>query len=155
MLLAIPQFFFWSYTVHSDVATVASVDMFWLRERASALIGIQPYTFARQSMLQGTFEMTQGDHVLGQAQKQSVFTRAFHVQVEGRDFHLSAVSIWRREFALYEHGIQIGRIYPKWWIGRTAIIDLPDNLSLPTQMFLFWLVVVLWRRAANSKSASH
>ncbi len=135
--------------------TVADIDMSWFRERAEVVIEDQIYVFARESMLQGTFALRQSDQVLASARKTSVFMRAFDVETEGRQLTLSAVSVWRREFGLYHDGIQIGCIYPRSWLGRTAVIDLPEELTLPTQVFLFWLVLVLWRRAANSKSHSH
>jgi hypothetical protein len=34
-------------------------------------------------------------------------------------------------------------------LRRKAIIELPESLSLPVQVFFFWLVLVLWRRAAQ------
>ena len=34
-----------------------------------------------------------------------------------------------------------------------CVIDLPPDIPLPAQLFLFWLVLVLWRRAAAAEAA--
>ena len=61
--------------------------------------------------------------------------------------------MWRREFGLFEGGVPVGRIAPAGWFGRRAVIDLPADIPLPAQLFLLWLVLVLWRRAAAADAA--
>jgi hypothetical protein len=34
-------------------------------------------------------------------------------------------------------------------LRRKAILELSESLSLPVQVFFFWLVLILWRRAAQ------
>ena len=153
LLLATPRnIFSWSFEVHRGDELVAHIDMSWFREAAEVSIGGQDYTFSRESILRGTFALRQGDQILARAQKTGVFSRSFEVEMAGSVSTLSAVSTWRREFELRHGGMQIGRIYPQSWFRWTAVIDLPDGLSLPEQVFLFWLVLVLWRRQANSNS---
>jgi hypothetical protein len=153
VLLATPQnIISWSFAVQRDGEAIADIDMSWFRERAGVSIGGQSYIFSRENMLLGTFALWQGERMLAHAQKTSVFLRAFEVETEGRALTLSAVSPFRREFGLFHDGVQIGRIYPRSWPGRTAVVELPDELSLPVQVFLFWLVIVLWRRRARSQA---
>lgn len=156
MLLAVPRnFLSWSFALRRDGEPVAEIDMSWFRERANVSVGNKAYVFSRESILLGTFALWQGDDVLAHAQKTNVFLRSFEVEIEGQVLTLRAVSAFRREFGLYRDGVQIGRIYPQSWLGRTSVIDLPDELSLPVQVFLFWLVIVLWRRTARSQSSAH
>lgn len=151
VLIAIPRnIFSWDFAVERDGEPIADIDMSWFRERAEVRIGGQTYLFSRENMLLGTFALRQGNRIIARAQKASVFRRAFEVETDGRTLTLSAVSVFRREFELVREGAQMGRIYPRSWFGRTAVIDLPDELSLPVQVFLFWLVIVLWRRKARS-----
>ena len=39
---------------------------------------------------------------------------------------------------------------PRGLFSRKLTIDLPDELSLAVQVFMTWLVIILWRRAAKS-----
>jgi hypothetical protein len=50
--------------------------------------------------------------------------------------------------------VQVGRISPVSWFGWQAAIDLPSDIPPPAQLVLFWLVLVLWRRADRSASAA-
>jgi hypothetical protein len=47
----------------------------------------------------------------------------------------------------------LGRIEPKGALTRRTTIDLPEELPLPMQAFCFWLVLVLWNRAAAAASS--
>ena len=95
--------------------------------------------------------MRSAGRVVASARKPSAFFRAFEVELPGRRFELKAVSVWGREFGLYEGETLIGRIGPASWLGRSAVIDLPDALPTEAQVFLFWLVLVLRKRAARIK----
>lgn len=151
MLHAVPQnLFSSSFTVNQNGKPIAEVDLAWFRERADVRIFNETFTFVRDGILSGTFALQFNGQVLATAHKSTPFTRAFDIETGGRILSLRAVSIWTREFRLFENGKQIGRIYPLSFWGRTTGIDLPQDLSIPVQTFLFWLVVVLWRRAANS-----
>jgi hypothetical protein len=153
MLHATPQSIFsWDYTVLRGRAVMAQIDMSWFRERAEVEIGDQTYSVHRESIVQGTFVLQSRGQVLARAQKVSAFSRAFDIDCAGQQLELKAVSIWTRQFGLFRNGRQIGRIGPRGWLGRSAVIDLPGDISVPVQVFLFWLVLVLWRRAASSSS---
>jgi hypothetical protein len=156
MLYAAPRgIFSWNYTVRAkDDTVIADIDMVWFGESAEVTIGGQGYTVRRESVLHGTFALLQGDRVLARAHKVSAFSRAFDVDLAGRPLELKALSVWSRRFGLFENNAQIGWIGPSSWLGRIAVTDLPDNVSMPAQVFLLWLVLILWRRAANSSAAS-
>jgi hypothetical protein len=138
----------WDFGISRDGVTIADIDMHWLRERAEVTIAGQPFTVCRTSMVRDTFEMQSGTEVLVRAQK-AVLRRSFGVEFTGRNLELKALSIFTRAFGLFEHGIQIGRIGPTSWRTRDAVIDCSGEIPIPVQVFLFWLVVILWQRAAN------
>jgi hypothetical protein len=138
----------WDFTIFRGETAIADIDMSMWRERAELTIDGQVYSVYRESMLEGTFVLRSGDLVLVRAQKG--FTRTFDIDVAGRHMELKALSFWTREFGLFENNALIGRIGPRSWLGRKATIELPESVSLPVQVFLFWLVLILWRRAAQS-----
>ena len=155
MLDATPRgLFSWGFTVHRGGDAVAEIDPSWLGESAEIRSGGQTYSAYRESMLAGTFVLRSGEQVLARAQKVSAFVRAFDIDLAGRPLELKATSVWSREFGLFEGGVQVGRIGPAGWFGRRAVIDLPPDIPLPAQLILFWLVLVLWRRAAGSAAGA-
>jgi hypothetical protein len=124
MLRAAPQgIFSWDFTIFREDKAIADVDMSSWRERADLKVDGQIYSVYRESMLQGTFVLRSGDLVLARAQKG--FTRTFDVDVAGRHMELKALSLWTREFGLFENDAMIGRIGPSGWLGRKATIELP------------------------------
>jgi hypothetical protein len=76
-------------------------------------------------MIAGTFVLQSGGRVLARAQKVSAFVRAFDIDLAGRPLELKPASVWKREFGLFENGVQVGRVGPARWFGRRAVIDLP------------------------------
>jgi hypothetical protein len=154
MLDATPRgLFSWGFTVRQDGDTIADIDPSWLGERAEIRAGGQTYAAYRESLLAGTFVLQSGGRALARARKASAFLRAFAIDLSGRPLELKATSVWRREFVLFEGGVPVGRISPVGWFGRRAVIDLPPDVPLPAQLFLLWLVLVLWRRAAAAEAA--
>jgi hypothetical protein len=155
MLSATPRgLFTWGFTVHQGGNVVAEVDPSWVGESAEIQAGGKTYSAYREGLLAGTFVLQSGELTLARARKVSVFARAFDIDLAGRPLELKATSVWGREFGLFENGVQVGRIGPVGWFGRRAVIDLPPDIPLPAQLFLFWLVLVLWRRAAGAAAGA-
>jgi hypothetical protein len=153
MLHATPRgLFTWGFTVQEGGDPVADIDPSWFGERAEIRAGGQTYSAYREGLLAGTFVLQSGERALARARKASAFLRAFDIDLAGRPLELKATSFWAREFVLFEGGVPVGRIGPAGWFGRRAVIDLPPDVPLPAQLFLFWLVLVLWRRADGSAS---
>jgi len=149
LLQATPrEFSSWDFTIFLDGASIAEIDTFWFRERAAVTIAGHSFTVCRTSMLRDTFEMHSGTEVLAHARK-SALRRSFTVEFTGRDLELKALSMFTSAFGVFERGNQIGRIGPTSWLTRNAVIDCSGGIAIPVQVFLFWLVVIVWQRAAH------
>ena len=48
---------------------------------------------------------------------------------------------------------QIGAISPENAWTRRATADLSPDLPMPIQVFVIWLVILLWKRDAQSSAA--
>jgi hypothetical protein len=152
-----------NFSVWRDGAVIAEVDLSWLWARGVVTTGGQTYALAYEgipqrsftlSTGQGSYTLRWGGRVLARARKASALCRAFAIDLAGRGLELRALSARGRRFGLIENGSQVGSIGPTGWSGRKAEIDLPDDIPLPVQVFLFWLVVVLWRQAASRGAAA-
>jgi hypothetical protein len=151
MLHATPRgLFTWGFTIRHSGDTIADIAPSWLGERAEITVEGHTYSAYRESLVAGTFALQSEERTLARARKAS----AFDIDLAGRPMELKALSVWRRAFGLFDNGVQVGRISPASWFGWHAVIDLPPDIPLPAQLFLLWLVLVLWRRAAAAEAAA-
>lgn len=144
------RWFSWDFRVLAGDEDIALIDGHWLRERASFTLGDETFEVRRTSVMRGTFVLERSGEPLAEATKGSALRRAFDVRVGAERYELRAVSIFRREFRLFRGGIPVGVIRPVSAFRREAIAQLPDRMPLPVQLFLLFLVRVLWKRASDA-----
>jgi hypothetical protein len=140
----------WNYRIVRDDQTVAELDRRWFKEDGTLQIQNETYRIARQSTFSGAWELSQDGMVLVSATKPSALRRAFELRVGDVTYALEARSAWSRAFDLKHGQTVVGRFEPTGWLSRKMRIQLPANLSLAVQIFATWLVILLWRRAAQS-----
>jgi hypothetical protein len=151
MLSAIPRgLFSWGFSILEDDAEVAGLDVAWMRERGTLDIMGAEFTLYRQGWLSGSFLLEGDGVVFAEADKPNAFTRRFEVTHGHRTLSLVAQSPFTRAFSVYDGDRQIGSICPDHCFTRKTTIDLPDDIALPVKAFLFWLVVLMWRRAKKN-----
>lgn len=161
MLRAIPKGLFSNdYEIYRDEDQVAFLDPSAWREKAELEIEGQRYKLDREGWV-GEFRLLDKmNHPVAKAAKTSAFKNRFEVEQGERRFVLDKTSFWSRGFSLWEvvpgpagseaRESLVGQIDREGLLTRRAVIDLPEDLPLPVQVFLFWLVVVLWNRQKNS-----
>jgi hypothetical protein len=135
----------------------------WWSERATFSVKDVEFEMYRESLM-GDFVLAFEGAVLARADKPSAFERRFVLTVEERRYVLESESAFRRAFRLratdgetgdgdVEPGEVVGRIAPEGALTRDTTVDLPEALPLPVQAFCFWLVLVLWNRAAGAAAS--
>lgn len=139
----------WNYRLLQDGRTIGLIDQSTWRERATCTIGGVRFELYREGTV-GDFILEFEGAVLARAQKPRFLTRQFVVAFEGRTYELKAVSAWTREFVLRVEDVVVGRIEAESLFNRHARLRLPESLPLPVQVFVFWLVVLMWRRYASN-----
>jgi hypothetical protein len=55
---------------------------------------------------------------------------------------------------LFQGDIEVGSIRPEGYLSRKAAVSLPGDMPMPVQVFVMWLVILLWRREANAGAAA-
>lgn len=149
MLLGKPKRFFSAdYSLFDGDREVALLDVSSWRERATLEIDGAAYTFAGQGVFGRTFLLQRDDHTLATAEKPSAFRNRFEVEHQGRRYQVEKAGFWRRDFAVLDNGRQIGSVRASGVFSRDVTVDLPADWPLPLQVFVFWLVLVLWKRQA-------
>ena len=81
------------------------------------------------------------------------FGRRFTIHVEDRLLALRAVSCFSRRFELIERGAVVGSVVPDHLFTRVCTVEWPQDLSVPVQVFLFWLVALMWRRDESAAAS--
>jgi hypothetical protein len=132
---------------------VALLDVATFREAARIEIDGEELGFEREGRRSGAFLLRRGDEVLARAVKPGVFKNRFELEAAGERYEVAKVSWWGREFEVLAQGRRIGGIRPAGVFTRRARVELPPDWPLPLQVFVFWLVLVLWNRAAAAAAA--
>jgi hypothetical protein len=149
MTVAPKSWYSWDFSVTSGDRTLAVLDLSAWRERAEIRIGDITHRVYRQGLL-GDFIIEAGGRELARATKPSAFRDKMVLHFGGKDYTLRKPSIWRRGFVLMDGERQIGSISPESvWTLRSAA-DLPSDWPVPIKSFVIWLVILLWKRNANS-----
>jgi hypothetical protein len=135
------------YEITRDGALAAVIACSRMWERATITIDGVDYAAAREGKMSGAFYLEADGNRVASTQKPSLKGRQFTVQVGERTLTLKSASVFGRSYVLTENGVQIGVLRPLGWLSRQWQAEFPDDLAFPVQVFLVWLVIVLWRRA--------
>jgi hypothetical protein len=148
MMRAEPTSLFgWDYKVMRGNQCFARLDVAWFRERGEVTIDRCVYEVGREGLMSGAFTLSLGGETLASAIKPSVFTRLFEIEHDGRSYVLESASSFVRKFVLRDaDGHEVGAVRPVHLVSRKAIVDLPPELPLEFQVFVTWLVIVMWKR---------
>jgi len=57
-------------------------------------------------------------------------------------------------FTLNSFGIEVGSIKKPRWFSRAAVASLPEEFPLPVSIFTIWLVLLMWKRDADSDAVA-
>jgi hypothetical protein len=124
------------------------------RERAEFELQGSRYRLYRDGKLKGPFILERDGRAIGRAIKPSAFRERFQVEVDGQSYMLRKLSAFSRRFYLFSGEQQIGEIAPNAAFSRRARVDLPDDIPLGAQVFVFWLALLMWNRQAAAAAAT-
>jgi hypothetical protein len=144
--------FSWDYDFFEGTQHLASLDGAVLTEAGRLLIGSGEFECRRQGFASGDFELIAEGERYVSATKPSAFRRRFEIHFGDRHLVLEAASAMGRKFELLESGRVIGSVRPKALLSRRGRADLPDDLPVAIRLFVVWLVILMWKRAAAAAS---
>ncbi len=153
MLTCLPQSICsWNYLITEPDITASIEFDFWTEQ---GKISVDPdFYFVQHAWLSGEWSLVSENGTIALAVKPNPLTRVFEVSY-GNDFLiLRAQSPLTRSFLIEQSNALLGTIEPMHPFTRRAFIDCSRSLTIPIQLFLFWLAVLMWRRAASNSSNS-
>lgn len=151
MLRAVPKgLFSWRFAVYDEAGEeVARLHQSSFREKGSITVNGVECTISREPGW-GAFMLEAGGDELARAVKPSAFVRRFEISYDGQDYSLQARSAFTRTFVLRRGEEAIGTVSAEHPFTRKAQVNLPETLPLAIRLFLLWLVLMSWKRAADS-----
>jgi hypothetical protein len=112
-------------------------------------LGAIGYKVKRSGVLAPKYELVREDEVLIAAEQVPLLTR-YRISCAGKLWMLRAAGLTSTTFNLFSDAEKVGRIAPAGLrIYKNIIIDLPDELSRPAQVFLVWLVLWNWSNSGS------
>lgn len=138
----------WSFDIAVDGDVVTTLDLAFFGSAAAFELDGYRYDLQRAPGF-GEFQLVGPMGVLATATKPNPFVRRYDVEVGRHRFTLAAAAPIARRFVLTEDERIVGDVTPDAPIARRCGATWPEDMALAVRVFLLWLVVLQWRRAAR------
>lgn len=120
-------------------------------EQGSVSVDDVQFDVRKHGIFSGRWTLNYQGEEVALAQKSSPLTRTFELQTPDGTLQLFASSPLGRSFQLHRGDALLADIYPDHPATRRARIDLKvGQWDAPIVFFAFWLVALMWHRAAQS-----
>jgi hypothetical protein len=154
MLTCLPQSLCsWNYVVTDEAQRESVVSMDYLFEHGSIVHSAVEYVIVREGWLGGRWSLNDSTGSVTQAVKTGFLVRQFDLLTRDGEFALRGHT-FSRAFDIHAGPAMIGTIAPLHAFTRRASITCSNEMSVPNQLFCFWLAAMTWRRLARDNSGS-
>jgi hypothetical protein len=136
------------YTLMRDGVEIGQIDCGGARRPAALTVGSASYNPVSEGVLRTKFHLDAGGTRIADVELAGTFFRRFVVHAGAKTCTLKVASWFGRSFILTENDVEVGRIARSGFFTARCRAELPDDLPLPVQAFLIWLVLITWRRQA-------
>ena len=157
MLRAVPDgWFSHSYTVFDrggmPVAR-AELSRWWLWRGTTRLeVGGRRYQAHSKGRTGKEFVLEAEDgRVVAVAEQTRAWSDRFEIKYEGNRYELKKESAWGSAFVLSRDSTGLVgsvRVQSRGFFKREWTVDMPEELPLEMRVFILWLIILLWTRAA-------
>jgi hypothetical protein len=153
MIEARPRnFFSRHFSLETAGQPIAELDASRFKEAAAFTFEGEPYRFFREGLFSGDFILEKAGRPLVHATKPSAFRSQFEFELDGRLYALKRASLFGKSFEVRQSDRVVGSVSRASLFSRRAVIDLPAPWPVPTQAFIFWLVLLMWKRQQHNGS---
>jgi len=134
------------YTLTRDGVEIGQIDCGGVRQPATLTVGGAGYNPVSEGVLRTKFHLDAGAARIADVETAGINFRRFIVHAGAKTYTLKVASWLGRNFVLTENDVEVGRIARTGFFTARCRAELPDDLPLPLQAFLIWLVLITWRR---------
>ena len=151
MLEAIPtNFFSTNFRLQQETKLVGELDPSVWRCKATLELEEGTYTLSRERFLGGDYLLERNGDIVARAVKLSMLRDKYAIQVGNRTIELRKAGWASRKFVLFDAEKQIGTISPQGMLTKRTDIDLPAEWPLASRVFMFWLVLLVWKQQSQA-----
>lgn len=140
------------FVVRSPSGATVELDVAVWRERAEFDVDGARHRLYREGRMRGAFVLERAGFPLAKAIKPSAFKTRFEIEFQGRTYVLRKRSVFSRRFIVTLGEQEVGGIRPAGLFSRRTFVDLPPDWPLAVKLFVFWLVLIIWKREAAAAS---
>ena len=153
MLTCVPDgFCSWNYRV-LGASRDARLEFDWLTEQGAIQFGDKRYNVVKHGWTSGRWTLERSEAPIAEGIKRNAFSRTMDVHADGVTVTVQPQLLSRR-FSMEIDGQSVGSIAPTHPFTRRASIDCAPEVAEIVKLFAFWLVALMWRRAASQSAAS-
>jgi hypothetical protein len=138
------------FRIEAEGRQIALLDVAFWREAGEVSIEGRPYELYREGLMSGDFVLESEGQTLARAIKPSAWFSEFDLEIKGRRYLLKRHFIFGKSFSVLQDDAVVGSVVRAGLFSRRSIISLPPDWSIPAQVFVFWLVLVIWKRDDSS-----
>lgn len=152
MIRAHPKSMFsWNFSLEgAGIRGETRVNFF--SENGEIVLNGEVYQVEKQGMMSGSWHLLRQGEVLVKAKKQSAMSRKTLFSAGAETVELRGESLVGRAMLLEGGGVGI-RIAPDHPFTRKSTIS-EAGPNPPLTLFAFWVAVLLWKRASDSRNSS-
>jgi hypothetical protein len=136
------------YTLTRAGVEIGQIDCGGMRQPATLTVGGASYNPVSEGVLRTKFHLDAGGVRIADVEPAGTYFRRFIVHAGAKTYTLKVASWFGRNFVLTENDVEVGRIARTGLFTARCRAELPDDMPLPVQAFLIWLVLITWRRQA-------
>ena len=100
---------------------------------------------------QKKFFIKSGDSLLAAAERKELIRHSYIITCGDAQFTFKLTSFLKGSFGLFEKDKEAGSIARESLFSKTTILKFPTNFTLPSAVFLFWLVLLSRRRRSRMR----
>jgi len=153
MLTCVPQGLCSGDYYVSGAGADAAVSFDWMTEQGAISFEGRSYQVKKHGWGSGRWTLEDAGAILAEGQKTGMFTRTIEIRAEELAMTLRS-QVFSRQFSLEQVGRTLGSIVPMHAFTRRATVNCGTEVPVLVQLFAFWLVAQMWRRAAKSQAAA-
>jgi hypothetical protein len=133
------------FQIFAGQRLVTTITMPWYGDVGHFDLGGNKYEMLREGWFSLQYVLKANSVFLVRAKQENFLSRKFKVYIDQRVLTLSPSFLFSSKYCLKENGGLVGKVVPDDLFTRNCTAEFPDNLTLPSQLFLFWLVYRIWR----------
>lgn len=142
------------FSIEAAGQRIALLDVAFWKEAGEISIEGRPYKLYREGLMHGAFVLESQGQVVARALKPSAFFSHFDLEMGDRRYSLKRNSAFGRAFTILQGDTVVGSVRPAGVFSRRAVVELPVDWPVPVQVFVFWLVLVIWKRDESGAAAA-